>query len=168
MKFLLMILVTATGIVAAQQSEDRSPASEPQAEQDVYDAEAWLRVSFEDRERLFSREVRDSDWAPAMKQAIAQKVAEFDRPLEEVFGAAACRGLPMCQEEMPPVELESVECRRTLCRIEMEWPPDTSRAVIGQQVSFLYGLGVDHQGETKSRDDGDRYSMELIARRRPE
>jgi hypothetical protein len=101
-----------------------------------------------------------------MEQSIEEKVAEFDRPLEQVIGAEACVLVSMCQEEMPTVRLVSVECRETLCTIEMHWPPGTFRGIVGQQVSFLYGLGIDHQGEVYSDDDGSRYLVKLIARRR--
>lgn len=166
MRLSLMILVAATSIVAAQQPDELPRASEHPGEQDVYDAEAWLRVSFEDRERRFAQEARDSEWAPTMEVAIREAVADLDRPLTELFPVEVCSRLPICQEEMPPVQLENVECRRTLCKIEMLWPTGTFRGIVGQQVSLLYGLGIDHQGETNSRDDGNRYSVELIARRR--
>lgn len=162
MRFALIVLIAATSVVSAQQPD----RPEPQAEPESYDEEAWMRVSFEDREILFEQETRDAEWAEAMELAIEQKVAEFDRPLEEVVGAAACVPVTMCQEEIPTVELISAECRSTLCKIEMHWPPGTFRGIVGQQISFLYGLGIDHQGEGHSDDDGDRYLVELIARRR--
>jgi hypothetical protein len=166
MRSALIILVATTSAVFAQQPGGPDLRPEPQGERDIYDAEAWMRVSFEDRERLFEQETRDADWAPAMEQSIEEKVAEFDRPLEQVIGAEACVLVSMCQEEMPTVRLVSVECRETLCTIEMHWPPGTFRGIVGQQVSFLYGLGIDHQGEVYSDDDGSRYLVKLIARRR--
>jgi hypothetical protein len=128
MRSALIILVATTSAVFAQQPGGPDLRPEPQGERDIYDAEAWMRVSFEDRERLFEQETRDADWAPAMDQSIEEKVAEFDRPLEQVTG--------------------------------------TFRGIVGQQVSFLYGLGIDHQGEVYSDDDGSRYLVKLIARRR--
>lgn len=166
MRFALIALIAATTIVSAQQPDEPDSRSEPQAERESYDEEAWMRVSFEDREILFEQESRDAEWAQAMELAIAEKVAEFDRPLEEVIGAAACFPVTMCQQDMPTVELISAECRSTLCKIEMHWPPGTFRGVVGQQVSFLHGLGIDHQGEVYSDDDGSRYLLKLIARRR--
>jgi hypothetical protein len=162
MRFAPIVLIAATSIVFAQQPD----GPEPQAEPEVYDEEAWMPVSFEDREILFEQETRDAEWAQAMELAIEKRVAEFGRPLEEVVGAAACVLVTMCQEEMPTVILVSAECRSTLCKIEMHWPPGTFRGVVGQQISFLYGLGIDHQGEAYSDDDGSRYLVKLIARRR--
>lgn len=164
-KFGLIVLTAATTVVFAQQPDGPDSRSESQAEPEIYDEEAWMRVPFEDRDLLYEQESRDVDWAQTMELAIEEKVAEFDRPLEEVVGAAACVLVTMCREGMPTVELVSAECRSTLCAIEMRWPPGTSRAVVGQQVSFLYGLGIDHQGEGSSDDDRRRYLVKLIVRR---
>jgi hypothetical protein len=148
MRSAIVVLAFTTSAVFAQDPNGSDFGSELQAELAVYDAEVWLRVPFEDRERLFEQETRDAEWAQAMELSIQEKVAEFDRPLEEVIGADACVYVFMCQLEMPEVELEFLECRRTLCKMKMHWPPMTHRAVIGQLVSFLYELGIDHQGES--------------------
>jgi len=51
----LSVLLAATGIAAAQQSDFISPQSE-----------AWFHISFEDRVQLFEDEARDADWAASM------------------------------------------------------------------------------------------------------
>jgi hypothetical protein len=70
----------------------------------------------------------------------------------------------------PSVQLATVECRESLCRIAMYRPPDAGLAAIGQQLSYLYKLGLDHQGETDDSYErsGDqwRYRIILVARRR--
>jgi hypothetical protein len=79
-----------------------------------------------------------------MEQAITEEVASFRRP---------------------PVQLLGAECRSTLCKIEMHWPPNAGRPAIGQQLSYLYGLGIDHQGEYHGQEDGQRHLLVVIARR---
>lgn len=173
MRIVLTLLIAVTTIAVAQQSgvddpEDLPPIGQPLNMSAFEDeaAYAWFKVPFEERERRFMNESRDSEWAFPMEHAIKEEVAEFDRPLVEVAGEAICSWLPLCEVEMPQVELAFVECRATLCKIEMNWPPGTSRSVIGQQLSFLYALGIDHQGEWHGDVDSRRYSVELIARRR--
>ena len=134
---------------------------------DDYEAEAWLDVSFEDRKSRFEQESRDDEWAPTMEQAIKAKVAELDRPLTDVFGEQVCRNLPMCDLDMPPVELISADCRTVLCSIQMRWPPGLSRGIIGQQIGLLYQLGIDHQGESNGYSDESGVVVDLITRRRP-
>ena len=131
-----------------------------------YDENAWIRVPFAERSRLFLEEGRDSEWADSMEEAIRAKVSELDRPLAEVVPAGVCALVSMCRVEMPSVRTESVECRATLCRIELHWPPGTTNPIIGQQLSFLYGIGIDHQGEIRTDDDGIRFQVEMFARRR--
>ena len=106
---------------------------------------AWLEVPFVERESRFAQEDRDPDWAPAMEQRIAEAVAGFDTPLVELVGA---------------------QCRETLCRIEIHWPRSPSMPAMGIELTDLYGLGIDHQGESSGREDGNRYLQVLIARRR--
>ena len=164
----LMVIFALTGnvLAVAQPPENLPLVHAIESERDAYDAELWQTVSFEERQLKFGREERDSEWAPAMEKAIEHKVAEFDRPLMEVLGEDICSDIPLCREKMPSVLLLSVECRRTVCKINLRWPSGTARSVIGQQVSFLYELGIDHQGEMYSLDDENQYLVELIARRR--
>ena len=137
MRILLLFLVIFLTSSAAQDIEHN--ASVADAETD------WMRVPFEERERLFRLERRDSAWAQQMEQAIAEKIATWTRPA---------------------VNLLSAECRETLCRISMLWPPDPNMPDMGQQLSSLYGLGIDHQGATDGNEQDDGYQWLVIARRR--
>jgi len=125
----------------------------------------WFEVSLEDRTRLFSIESRDPKWAPAMERAIQEKVAQLDRPLTEVLGEGVCNS-PMCHEEMPPVHLAHVECRSSICNLELHWPPGTPRSIIGQQTSLLSQIGLDHQGWSASDHDKSRVRHKMYMRRK--
>jgi len=110
------------------------------------DAEsAWMDLPYAERDSRFQREGRDVAWATSMESAITQKIADWSRP---------------------PVQLVSAECRVTLCRISMFWPEDSSNGDRGQQLSTLYGLGIDHQGETRLLAEANGYLWTVIARRR--
>ena len=162
MKTLFITLMTAACIVAAQSP---SKTARFHVEPGLDDAD-WLDTSFDDRARLFDSETRDFDWAPNMERSIKEKVAELDRPLTEVFGEELCNRLPMCQKKMPSVHLAYLECRTTVCSIEMHWPPGTPRSIIGQQVSLLSELGVNHQGWSQGGDDGTRVQSKMFLLRR--
>jgi hypothetical protein len=109
------------------------------------EAEAWFKVPFEERVIQFSMESRDPDWAPLMEEAIAEEVARWGNP---------------------PVQLVSAECRESLCRIDTRWPRNVGLAETGQQLSYLYRLGLDHQGETDSSYEDNRFRWVVILRRR--
>lgn len=117
------------------------------AAQDLVDTTEsdWMSVPFEERERRFETEDRDLDWAPSMEQAIADEIAAWQRP---------------------PVRLVSAECRETLCKIDMHWPRNSGLPKIGGQLSRLYGLGIDHQGEFDGDYENNRYRLTAIAQRR--
>jgi hypothetical protein len=66
----------------------------------------------------------------------------------------------------PPVELVAAECRETLCKIDTSWPRSVGLAETGQQLSYLYKLDIDHQGETHSFYEGNRFRWVVILRRR--
>src|SRR5690606_27241681 len=114
----LVILMAAIGAAQAQEPIE-------------YDADAWIAIPFAERASLFEQEARDADWAPTMERAIAEEVADFDRPMEERVPPGLCDRFPVCRD-MPPVQLVDADCRTTLCRIEMHWPPDATRAAVGQ------------------------------------
>jgi hypothetical protein len=105
----------------------------------------WLRVSFDERQRRFQLENRDLEWAAPMERAISEEIGSW---LD------------------PPVQLLSAECRTTMCKIAMYWPPDPSMQAMGQQISYLRALGLDHQGPAHGVPEGNGYLDIVIARRR--
>jgi len=105
----------------------------------------WIEVPFEERDRRFAAEIRNPEWASAMERAIAEEIASWHRPA---------------------VELLTAECRETLCRIDTAWPRNVGLAETGQQLSYLYGLGIDHQGETLDLYESNRFRWVVIAQRR--
>ena len=130
----LLIALAVSGTAAGQGIEFQDAA-----------AEAWFSVPFEERERLFSMESRETEWAEPMEQAIAEEVASWTNP---------------------PVRLVSAECRATLCRIDTSWPGNVGLQQTGQQLSYLWGLGLDHQGHTSDSWVDRRYRWVVILRRR--
>jgi hypothetical protein len=109
------------------------------------DEAAWMQVPFEERERRFQVKGRDLEWAPAMERAITEEIWAWDQP---------------------PVLPLRVECRVTLCKIVMFWPPNPNMPDMGQQLSYLNRLGIDHQGETDGFEEANGYQWTVIARRK--
>jgi hypothetical protein len=103
-----------------------------------------MRVSFEERERLVREERRDLDWAPAKEREIMELVNDF--------------------RLQSSLQLLSVDCRTTVCRIAM-YKEGKQYLNGGPPIHRLRELGLDHQGPSDATDEGNAYTQVLIVRR---
>lgn len=135
----------STSSSVARQPEEPDPSKTSAEENLTADEAAWFKAGFDERQRRFQLEGRDLDWAESMERAIAEEIGSWDNP---------------------PVQLLSAECRVTMCRIATYWPPNPYLDQLGQQHSYISGLGLDPQGEGYGVDEGNGYLDVVIARRR--
>ena len=152
MRLFVMALVALSAVASAQQSGGDDAAFVPPNSSSPVDlnyfedatAALWFRVSFEERERWFAAEGRDSTWAPLIEEEV-----------NEASRGWIGRGL----------QVRSVECRETLCKLEKSLSTSQmpSNSLL---VNLLYRLGIDHQGEADgSEEDGWRHITMIVRRK---
>ena len=137
---------TETETPAAALIEPESPSPTPNWARGLNFTQGeieWMQVSFEERERLVREEGNDLNWAPAKEREILELFNGF---------------------RDPSLQLLSVDCRTTVCRIVM-LKQGEHYLNGGPPIHRLRELGLDHQGPTDSTDEGNAYTQVWVVRR---